>query len=171
MLFVYFYTCLLFVVLERRAVPNDSSVTSAANTDIVTSSNLPYTMATSTTSHPSSNPSLFAYRSTLTAGSTVRQRALAETNTNSLFITTERLKSNISSAMRPARQPLTAVATATTTAATTTISSASISSQQPQRNTSQSTRPRLQQDKLTNSKGINNMLIILKLVQKRTYRV
>jgi len=162
----------LFIVLERRTAHHDSSLTAPTHIiDLTIPSNSAPNMAMSTTSHPSSNPSLFAYRSTLTAGSTVRQRALAETNTNSLFITTERLKSNISSAMRPARQPLTAVATATTTAATTTISSASISSQQPQRNTSQSTRPRLQQDKLTNSKGINNMLILLKLVQKRTYRV
>jgi hypothetical protein len=144
-LFAYFYTNLLLVVLECRTVPNDSALISAPNIDQSTPLTSAHTMATSTTSHPSSNPSLFAYRCTITGGNTVRQRALTETNTNSLFITTERLKSNISSSMRPARQPLTTTAT---------MSSAYMTAQQPQRNTNQNTRPRIQQDKLTNSKGI-----------------
>ncbi len=145
MLFVYVYACLLFVLLERRTASNDSSIISSAITDIGTTSNSTHTMAMSASNHPSSNPSLFAYRNTVTAGSTLRQRPLMETNTNNLLITTERLKSNISSAMRPARQPVTA---------TTTISSAYMSSQPPQRYTSQVTRSRTQHDKLTNSKGI-----------------
>jgi hypothetical protein len=127
-------------------VSNDPSLTPSANIDQITPLNSAHTMAMGTTSHPSSNPSLFAYRCTITGGNTVRQRALAETNTNSLFITTERIKSNMSSSMRPARQPL--------TAATPTISSAYMSSQQTQRNASYSTRSRIQQDKITNFKGI-----------------
>ncbi len=143
---MYCYTCLLFIISERRTAPNDFSVIPSTNTDAIAPSNPVYTMTMSAASHPSSNPSLFAYRSTLTAGTTVRPRTLAETATTSLFITTEKLKSNIAASMRPARQPL-------TTTTTTTMSSAYMPSQQLQRNTSQNTKPRIQQDKLNNSKG------------------
>lgn len=138
------------IILERRTTSNDPSLIPTNHIDQSSISNSVQTMAMSTTSHPSSNPSLFAYRSTLTGGSTVRQRALAETSTTSLLITTERLKTNINSSMRPARQPLTTTAMAA-------MSSVYMPAQQSQRNTSQSTRSRNQQDRLTsNSKGTNH---------------
>jgi hypothetical protein len=143
------YICLFLTILERRTAHYDSCVTSTVNTDIAIPTNSTSNMAMSTTSHPSSNPSLFAYRNAVNGGSTIRQRALVETNTNSLLITTERYKSNMSSSMRPARQPL------TTTTTTTTMPSAYMSSQQSQRNVNQNIRTRIQQDKLTNSKGRN----------------
>ena len=115
------------------------------NTDVSVPSNSVHTMTMSATSHPSSNPSLFAYRSTLTAGTTVRQRALTDTTTTSLFIATEKLKTNMSSSMRPSRQPLTGT--------TATVSSAYMLSQPLQRNASQSTKSRTQQDKSNSSKG------------------
>jgi hypothetical protein len=131
----------LLILLERRATHYDSPVTPSRNIYLSIPSTSSPGMATSATSHPSSNQSLFAYGSTVTGGSTVRQRALAETATNSLLITTERFKSNISSSMRPARQP-------------TTTSSTYPSSQPPQRNASQNIKSRTQPDKLINSKGI-----------------
>jgi hypothetical protein len=136
---------IVYIILERRTAPNDSSLIPSNNTDVSVPSNSAHTMTMSTTSHPSSNPSLFAYRSTLTAGTSVRQRALVDTTTTSLFIATEKLKTNISSSMRPARQPLTGT--------TTTMSSAYMPSQQLQRNVSQNTKQRIQQDKCNNSKG------------------
>lgn len=100
-------------------------------------------MATSTSSQSPSNPSLFAYRNSIVGGNTIRQRAFAETPTNNVLITTERIKSNhISSSMRPTRQPL-ATPTATCT-----------STQPPQRNISQNGRTRTQQEKSNPSKGI-----------------
>jgi len=128
----------LLILLERRATHYDSPVTPSRNIYLSIPSTSSPGMATSATSHPSSNQSLFAYGSTVTGGSTVRQRALAETATNSLLITTERLKSNLSSSMRPARQP-----------------STTPSSQPPQRNASQNIKSRTQPDKLINSKGIH----------------
>ena len=111
-------------------------------------------MAMSASSHPSSNPSLFAYRSTITANSTVRQRAIAETTTTSLFITTERLKSNTSSSMRPARQPSTATTAAVATAAMSSVYLPCQPAPQAQRCIIQNIKPRIQQEKSTNSKGI-----------------
>jgi hypothetical protein len=140
------FTHVYCLFLERRATHYDSPVTASRNIYLSIPSNSSPGMATSTTSRPSSNPSLFAYGSTVTGGSTVRQRALAETATNSLLITTERLKSNMSSSMRPARQPST---TPTTT------SSTYPSSQPPQRNASQNIKSRTQSDKLINSKGMD----------------
>jgi len=112
--------------------------------ELTAHSNSFQTMAMSTTSQPPSNPSLFTYRS---AGiNTIRQRALAENTTNSLLITTERVKSNYSSSMRPSRQPVTS-----------TISSAYVPSQPVQpRNLSQTTKSRVQQDKSNNTKGKNH---------------
>ncbi|CAF2423860.1 unnamed protein product [Rotaria sp. Silwood2] len=133
---------------KRRIAHHDSSSIASTNNYLTISSNLTNSMAMSTTSHTQSNPSLFTYRNTLAGGNTIRQRALAETPTNNLLITTERIKSNISSAMRPTRQPL------TTTATTTTMASTYTSSQQSQRNVSQNTRSRIQQDKSMNSKEI-----------------
>lgn len=130
---------------KRRLTTNESTLVTPSTIELTAPSNSFQTMAMSTTSHPSSssNPTLFAYRS---AGiNTIRQRALAENTTNGLLITTERVKSNYSSSMRPARQPL--------TAATTTVSSTYVSSQivQP-RNLSQTTKSRVQQDKTTYTK-------------------
>ncbi|UJR23275.1 hypothetical protein I4U23_026292 [Adineta vaga] len=123
----------------KRRTTHDSPVITSGNLDL---SN----MATSTTSHPSSNPSLYAYGSTITSSSSsssVRQRALAETATNSLLITSERFKSQIPSSMRPARQ-----------SSTTTMPSTYMTSQQLQRNTSQNIRSRNQTDKSMNSKDL-----------------
>ncbi len=135
----------LYYFTERRVALYDSPLIPSNNTDVSVPSNSIHTMTMSATSHPSSNPSLFAYRSTLTAGATVRQRALTDTTTTSLFIATEKLKTNMSSAMRPARQPLTGT--------TTTVSSAYMPTQPLQRNASQNTKPRTQQDRFNNSKG------------------
>lgn len=135
----------MFTILGRRVVHQELCLTPSANTDTLIPTNSTSNMAMSTTSHPSTNPSLFAYRNSVASGNTIRQRALAETNTNSLLITSERYKSNISSSMRPARQPL----------AATTMSSAYMSSQQSQRNVNQNIRTRIQQEKLNNSKGID----------------
>jgi hypothetical protein len=147
---VYCYTCRSFIILERRTAHHDS-LTPSANTDPTVTS-LAHNMAMSTTSQPSSNPSLFVYRSSLTGGSTtVRQRAIAETTSNNLLITTERFKSNISTSMRPARQPLSVT--------TPIMPSAYIPSQQPQRNVNQNPKTRVQQDKSTNLKGILIILI------------
>ncbi|CAF1325471.1 unnamed protein product [Adineta steineri] len=128
--------------LKRHATHYDSPIIASSNTYLPISSGIALRMATSTTSHPSSNSSLFAYGNTITGGSTVRQRALADTTTNSLLITTERFKTNTSSSssMRPARQPA--------------MSSAYMTSQQLQRNASQTTRPRIQHDKTTISKDL-----------------
>jgi hypothetical protein len=101
-------------------------------------------MATNTSSHPQTNSSVFTYRSAAAGGNTVRQRAIAETTTNSLLISAERLKTNMSSSTRSTRQPITA---------STTISSTYISSQQTQRNINQNTKSRGQQEKLMNSRG------------------
>ncbi|CAF3510862.1 unnamed protein product [Rotaria sordida] len=133
---------------KRRLTHHDSSSITSTNNYLNISSNLINSMAMSTTSHTPSNPSLFTYRNTLTGGNTIRQRAFVETPTNNLLITTERIKSNISSAMRPTRQPL------TTATATTTMSSTYISSQQSQRNANQNTRSRIQQDKSMNLKEL-----------------
>ncbi|CAF3421260.1 unnamed protein product [Rotaria sp. Silwood1] len=130
---------------KRRVAHHDSSSIASANNYLNISSNSTNSMIMSTTSHTPPNPSLFTYRNTLTGGNTIRQRAFAETPTNNLLITTERIKSNISSSMRPTRQPL-------TTTVTTTMSSTYISSQQTQRNTSQNAKSRTQQDKSMTSK-------------------
>ncbi|CAF0847881.1 unnamed protein product [Rotaria sp. Silwood1] len=130
---------------KRRVAHHDSSSIASTNNYLNISSNSTNSMIMSTTSHTPPNPSLFTYRNTLTGGNTIRQRAFAETPTNNLLITTERIKSNISSSMRPTRQPL-------TTTVTTTMSSTYISSQQTQRNTSQNTKSRTQQDKSMTSK-------------------
>ena len=108
-------------------------------------------MATSTTSQSTAHPPLFAYRNTITGSNTIRPRTLGETATNSLLITTERIKSNVSSPARPVRPPL---PTATVTAMTT----APNSFQQAQRYANHSTKSRNQQDKLTASKGIKMLL-------------
>ncbi len=97
-------------------------------------------MTTSTSSQLQTNSSVFTYRSAAAGGNPVRQRAIAETTSSSLLISADRFKSNISTSIRQARQPLTT---------TTTVSSTYISSQQPQRNT----KSRVQQEKITNSRG------------------
>jgi len=99
-------------------------------------------MATSTTSQLQTNSSVFTYRSAAAGGNPVRQRAIAETTSNSLLISAERFKSNISTSIRQTRQPL-------TTTTTPTVSSTYISSQQPQRNT----KSRVQQEKIPSSRG------------------
>lgn len=140
-------------ILERRTISNDASVNPSCNSDITTVSNLTHSMAMSASSHPSSNPSLFAYRNTITANSTVRQRAIAETTTTSLFITTEKLKSNTSSAMRPARQSSTATTAAVATAAMSSVYLPA-QTQAPQRTIIHNIKPRIPHEKSTNSKGI-----------------
>lgn len=98
-------------------------------------------MATSTSTQPQANSSVFTYRSAAAGGNSVRQRALAETTSNSLLISAERFKTNISTSIRQTRQPITT---------TTTLPSAYISSQQTQRNT----KSRNQQEKIVNSRDI-----------------
>jgi hypothetical protein len=99
-------------------------------------------MATSTSTHPTSNSAVFTYRSAAAGGNHVRQRAIAETTSNSLLISAERFKSNIPSSIRQTRQPLTTT--------TTTLPSTYISSQQTQRNI----KSRIQQEKIPNTREI-----------------
>jgi hypothetical protein len=106
---------------------------------------------TGATPHPPSNSSLFTYRSGAIGGTgggpTLRQRQITEaTTSNSLLITAERLKSNMTSSMRPARQP------------PTTMPSSFFSSQQ--RNVSQTSRARMHQDKIANSRGTHFHFIL-----------
>jgi len=124
-------------IIEHRIVHHDSSIIVPSIVDISIPTNQ---MTTSTSSQPQTNSSVFTYRSAAAGGNPVRQRAIAETTSSSLLISADRFKSNISTSIRQARQPLTT---------TTTVSSTYISSQQPQRNT----KSRLQQEKITNSRG------------------
>lgn len=157
MLFMYCYLHSLFCVLERRIIANDSSVNPSNYSDVNSASSVTHPMAMSASSHPSSNPSLFAYRNTITTNTTVRQRAIAETTTTSLFISTERLKANTSSSMRPARQPSTVTTAAVATAA---MSSVYLPSQpSPQRTLIQTIKPRIQQEKSIQFKGTVKLFI------------
>ncbi|CAF2120497.1 unnamed protein product [Rotaria magnacalcarata] len=139
---------------KRRLANNDSTSSVLINNHLHLVSNSTHSMATSTSSHSPSNPSLFTYRNSIVGGNTIRQRAFAETPTNNILITTERSKPNISSPMRPTRQPL---STATPSTSSTYLSSQSTppqQQQQQQRNTSQNAKTRSQQDKPTNSKDL-----------------
>ncbi|CAF3144071.1 unnamed protein product [Rotaria socialis] len=139
---------------KRRIANNDSASNASINNHLNLASNSTHSMATSASSHSPSNPSLFTYRNSIVGGNTIRQRAFAETPTNNILITTERLKPNISSSMRPTRQPL---ATAAPNTSATYLSSQSTSpqqQQQQQRNTSQNAKSRSQQDKPTNFKDL-----------------
>jgi hypothetical protein len=124
-------------IIEHRIVHHDSSIIVPSIVDISIPTNQ---MTTSTSSQLQTNSSVFTYRSAAAGGNPVRQRAIAETTSSSLLISADRFKSNISTSIRQARQPLTT---------TTTVSSTYISSQQPQRNT----KSRVQQEKITNSRG------------------
>ena len=107
-------------------------------------------MATSTSNQLQTTSSVFTYRSAAAGGNPVRQRAIAETTSNSLLISADRFKSNMPTAttttttttLRPTRQSL---------PATTSLSSAYLTSQPPpqQRNAKSRTQP----DKLTNPRG------------------
>lgn len=136
---------------ERRATLHEPSVARPRSTDLSTCSNATSTMAASTTSHPSSNASLFAYGNAAPANSTVRQRPYAEpATTNSLLLTSERLKASTPSSMRPARQT-----------STTTMPSAYMTSQQLQRHASQPNRSRQQQDKSSNARGTTSVGVFI----------
>jgi hypothetical protein len=124
-------------IIEHRIAHHDSSIIVPSIVDISIPTNQ---MTTSTSSQLQTNSSVFTYRSAAAGGNPVRQRAIAETTSSSLLISADRFKSNISTSIRQARQPLTT---------TTTVSSTYISSQQPQRNT----KSRVQQEKITNSRG------------------
>jgi hypothetical protein len=147
---------LFIFIVEHRIVQHDSSIITPTTIDIPLVSNSTNQMATSTSTQPQTNSAVFTYRSAAAGGNTVRQRAIAETTSNNLLIATERLKSNMSSSVRSTRQPLTA---------TNTLSSTYTSSQQPQKNITQNTKTRTQQDKSTNSRGsiFNNNIYIFKL--------
>ncbi len=129
---------IIIIIIEHRIAHHDSPINIPSPIDISIPSNQ---MTTSTSSHPQTNSSVFTYRSAAAGGNTVRQRAIAETTSNSLLISAERFKTNMSTSIRQPRQPLPAT--------TTTLSSAYISSQQIQRNT----KLRVQQEKITNSRG------------------
>jgi hypothetical protein len=99
-------------------------------------------MAASTSSQLQSNSSVFTYRSAAAGGNTVRQRAIAETTSNSLLISSDRFKSNVTTTIRQPRQPL----------PTTSLSSTYAPQQR-------NTKSRIQQEKATNSRGkISNKL-------------
>ncbi len=136
----FWRACLLFIsiIIEHRIAHHDFPIIIPSTVDISLSTNQ---MATSTSSHPQTTSSVFTYRSAAAGGNTVRQRAIAETTSNSLLISAERFKSNMSTTIRQTRQPITT---------TTTLSSTYISSQPSQRNI----KSRIQQEKITNSRGI-----------------
>ncbi|CAF0726937.1 unnamed protein product [Rotaria sp. Silwood1] len=129
---------------KRRTVNHDSSIIVSSTSDVPTGSSPANQMAMSTSGHPQTNSSVFTYRSAAAGGNTIRQRTIAETTPNSLLITTDRFKSNISSSIRPTRQLL----------PTTTLSSTYMSSQQTQRNNNQNIKSRLQSEKFINSREI-----------------
>ncbi|CAF3398871.1 unnamed protein product [Rotaria socialis] len=128
---------------KRRIVHHESSVATPSSIDSLVGSNPTNQMATSASGHPQTNSTVFTYRSAAAGGNTIRQRAIAETTTNSMLITTERLKLNMSSAVRSTRQLL---------PAPTTIASTYVSSQQTQRNHNQNSKSRTQQDKSIHSR-------------------
>jgi hypothetical protein len=127
------------IIIEQRIAHHDFPIIIPSTVDISLPTNQ---MATSTSSHPQTTSSVFTYRSAAAGGNTVRQRAIAETTSNSLLISAERFKSNMSTTIRQTRQPLTTT--------TTTLSSTYISSQPSQRNI----KSRIQQEKINNSRGI-----------------
>jgi len=129
-------------IIEHRIVHHDSSIIVPSIVDISIPTNSTNQMATSTSSQVQTNSSVFTYRSGAAGGNPVRQRAIAETTSNSLLISAERFKSNISTSIRQTRQPLTTITTPT-------VSSTYISSQQTQRNT----KSRVQQEKIPSSRG------------------
>jgi hypothetical protein len=126
----------LFVIIEQRIVHHDSSIIVPASVDISLPAN---SMATSTSSQLQSNSSVFTYRSAAAGGNTVRQRAIAETTSNSLLISADRFKTNVTTTIRQPRQPLPATTPA--------LSSTYIPSQR-------NTKSRIQQEKTTNSRGM-----------------
>ncbi len=126
------------IIIEQRIAHHDFPIIIPSTVDISLSTNQ---MATSTSSHPQTTSSVFTYRSAAAGGNTVRQRAIAETTSNSLLISAERFKSNMSTTIRQTRQPITTTAT---------LSSTYISSQPSQRNI----KSRIQQEKINNSRGI-----------------
>lgn len=157
----------MYAILERRTIANDSSVNPSNYSDVNSATSVTYSMAMSASSHPSSNPSLFAYRNTITANPTVRQRPIAETTTTSLFIATDRLKSNTSSSMRPARQSSTVTAAVATAAMTSVYLP---SHPMPQRTFIQTVKPRVQQEKSIHFKGIVKISINSNLMLNNTLK-
>ena len=113
-------------------------------------------MATSTSNQLQTSSSVFTYRSAAAGGNAVRQRAIAETTSNSLLITADRFKSTMptttttttTTTLRPARQSLTT---------STSLPSAYLSSQPPpplqQQQQQRNIKSRTQQDKSSNSRG------------------
>lgn len=140
--------CWLFT--ERRIVQHDSSLIAPSPGDPTTAGSSTNQMSTSTSNHPQSNSSLFTYRSTPAAataagGNINRPRAMPDpTTTNSLLISTDKLKSNMPSSLRSTRQPV---------VTTTNTTSALMSSQQMQRSTYTNGRSRGQLEKVTPSRG------------------
>lgn len=109
-------------------------------------------MATSTSNQLQTTSSVFTYRSAAAGGNPVRQRAIAETTSNSLLISADRFKSNMPTAtttsstttMRTTRQSL---------PTTTSLSSAYLASQPPPQQQQRNAKSRTQQDKLSNPRG------------------
>lgn len=107
-------------------------------------------MATSTSNQLQTTSSVFTYRSAAAGGNPVRQRAIAETTSNSLLISADRFKSNMptatttSTTLRPTRQSLTT---------TTSLPSAYLTSQPPPPPPQRNAKSRTQPDKSTNPRG------------------
>ncbi|UJR25637.1 hypothetical protein I4U23_006989 [Adineta vaga] len=130
----------VYYTLERRVIHHDSSITiPPPPIDLSLTSNQMTTSASNHHHHQQpSHSSMFSYRSAAAGGNTVRQRAIADPPSNSLLITAERFKTNLTSTMRPTRQQ--------------SISTLPyLSSQQTQKNVSQNIRSRIQLDKLKTS--------------------
>ncbi|CAF0837205.1 unnamed protein product [Adineta steineri] len=121
---------------KRRIVHHDSPIIVPPTGDISIPSNQ---MTMSTSSHLQANSSVFTYRSTAANGNTLRQRTIVEPpSSNSLLITAERFKSNLSSTIRPTKQQ--------------SMATAYVSSQQTNRNLHQNARSRIHLEKLTHSR-------------------
>ena len=128
----------IIIFIEHRIVNHESSIIVPTSIDIALPST---TMATSTSTQPQTNSSVFTYRSAAAGGNAVRQRAITETASNSLLISAERFKTNMSTSIRQTRQPIQTT--------TTTISSTYVSSQPAQRNL----KSRVQPERPTNPRG------------------
>lgn len=134
----------MFIIVERRIVHHDAPVTVSSTVDTTVGSNPTNQMVMSTSGHAPANSTVFTYRSAAAGGTTIRQRAIAETTPSSLLITTERLKANMTSSVRSTRQLL---------PPPTTVATTYMSSQQTQRNNNQNVKSRAQQEKMINSRG------------------
>lgn len=98
--------------IEHRIVNHETTLVVPTPVDIILPTN---SMATTTTTQPllppatATNSTVFTYRSAAAGGNPVRQRAIAEPTSNSLLISAERFKTNMTTTttIRQTRQTFT----------------------------------------------------------------